>query len=189
MIMRYMPILVPLVLACTLLSAVSCGGGRSPGNVVTTTCISFQAGAAPGASTAVARQAAGSNCDLVVVELALTGIDDVLALEFQAGFDGSLARYTGYTLSDSLLTSDGEQVEVFEDSQAGMIRIVMTRLADSGIDFAGTGAAIRLYFPKASASAAGSGALSFSGTRVLGSEAPPQEKAGIQWIGGTIHVD
>jgi len=126
---------------------------------------------------------------MVTVELALTGINDVLALEFEASYDGSIASYTGYTLSNSHLASDGEQVEVMESSQSGLLRIVMTRLADTGMNFLGTDSAIRLYFRKAHASASGAGTLSFSGTRVLGSETPPQEKAGIQWIGGTIRVE
>jgi hypothetical protein len=191
MIKRSKPVLVPLVLAWTLLSAAGCGesGHHDVITPITTGCVSFEAAAPPSASTVTARQASGSNCDTVIVELVLTDINDVLVLEFEARYDGSLVYYSDYTLSNSNLTSDGQQVGVNVFSRYGVVRFVITRFADTGIDFVGTGSAIQLAFSTACWTEPGAGELTFSETRVLGSENPPQEKPGIQWVGGTIRVD
>lgn len=167
-----------------LLAAGGCGGG---GGGVQERCIGFLASADPAPATAVARQAAGSTCGEVVIEIVLTDVSDVFAVEFTASFDTAVAAYDGYSLAGSHLASDGAQVLVLESKQPGAVSLGLTRAnSSSGVSFAGGRGLVRLLFRRAGT--ADRGPLSFSSTRVFGSEQPPVEKPGIEWIGGTFQV-
>lgn len=150
-------------------------------------CVGFFASADPAPATAVARQAAGSTCGEVVIEIVLTGVADVFAVEFTAAFDGAVVAYEGYSLAGSHLASDGAQVLVLESRQPGAVSLGLTRANPAGgVSFAGSLTLVRLLFRRAGT--ADTGALAFSSTRILGSEQPPEEKPGIEWFGGTFHV-
>ncbi len=173
------------------LAAPGCGGGDGAPSI----CVAFLAGATPAPSTAVAQPASGSVCDIVVVEIVLTDVSDVFTVDFTVSFDPSVARYEGYSLAGSRLTSDAAEVEQLEmrvpppPEEARQVILGLTRVNPStGIDFTGTQTVVRLLFRKALASGTGSSPLTFSDTKVLGSEEPPQEKPGITWSGGTFQV-
>ncbi len=163
-----------------------CGGG---GGVVTpTVCIAFAPGSAPAPGTIVAAQTSTGACDLVSIDLLVTGVTDIFAASFTVDYDQSIASYDRVSTSGSLLASDGRTVEVLEDRRSGHVTIGLTRRgATTGIDAAGTALLVRLFFLKAG-TAAGSGSLGFSNTKLLGSETPPQEKQGMQWSGGTLFL-
>ena len=169
-------------------ACLSCGGGGG-GGTIPSTCIAFQSSAAPTPSTAVARQATGSVCGTVIVEIVLTGVTDVFAVDFQVSFDASVASYDGHSFFGSHFISDGAVPQVLESVQPGLVSLSMTRLNPStGIDFVGTQPVVRLIFSMPAGSGAASGGLSFTNTSVLGSETPPQPKPGIQWFGGTLQI-
>lgn len=177
-----------LVLVATSLH---CGGGGRGGDVLPSTCITFSASAAPGSSMVVAQQGSGSQCDLVEVELVVTDVDDVFAASFIVVFDAALAQYQGTSLSGSLLTSDGAQVQVVERTlQAGQVSVGLSRLGTNvgGIDFTGTGSLVKLLFQQNPGAGTAAGSLTFGNPRLLGSETPPQEKTGVQWSGGSFQL-
>jgi hypothetical protein len=175
-----------VVLAAVIAGAVpGCGGGDN--NPIPTACISFEASAVPAGSTVVARQASGSTCGTLQVELVLTGVTDVQTVEFKVDFDGSVASYEGLSLDGSMLASGGANVNVFEDEDPGRITINLSRFG-SGVDFVPDGTVVRLVFGKATGADTASGMLSFSATQIFDSAEPPQEKSGIQWFGGTFRV-
>jgi hypothetical protein len=143
--------------------------------------------AAPAASTVVARQAADSTCEILQVELVMTAVPDVQTVEFTASFDASVARYEGVSLSGSTLTSGGADVDVFEDEEPGRVTVALTRF-NTGVDFVPEGTLVRLIFGRATDADGAAGALVFSDTRIFDSDTPPNEKTGIQWLGGTFRI-
>jgi len=177
------PIFLTLLLAA---AAPGCGGGDNS-SPIRVSCITLDPAAAPAGSTVVARQAAGSTCEMLQVELVLTGVTDVQTVEFKVSFDASVARYEGLSLTGSTLAAGGANVNVFEDENPGEVTINLSRF-NSGVDFVPAGAIVRLVFGKATPADTASGALSFSDTRIFDSDAPPKEKGGIQWFGGTFQI-
>jgi len=176
----------PIVLTVIVAGTVpGCSGDGS--NPIPTACIAFEAAASPAGSTVVARQASGSTCQTVQVELLLTGVTDVQTVEFKVDFDDSVARYEGLSLTGSMLASGGANVNVFQDEDPGQVTINLSRF-NSGIDFVPSGTVVRLIFGKATSSDTATGTLSISDTRIFDSDAPPQEKGGIQWFGGTFRI-
>jgi hypothetical protein len=179
---RWMPACLPLA-AALLVGCGSGGGGVLPG-----LCIGFQ-GTAAAASTAVAAQGPGTQCDLVEVAVRLTGVNDVYTVSFQADFDPLVTKYEGYSIAGSQLASGGATVNVLENVGAGSVSLGVSRVNPAtGINFTTTGTVITLKFSAVSDANPATGPLSFSNTQVLGSEAPPQEKAGITWFGGTLVI-
>jgi len=167
-------------------TAWGCGGGDDK-EPIPTACIFFQAAAAPAGSTVVARQGSGSTCDLLQVELILSGVADVQTVEFKVDYDDSVARYEGLSLGGSRLTSDGANVNVFEDEDPGQVSINLSRF-NTGIDFVPQGTVVRLIFGKATNTDGATGPIAFSDTQIFDSAAPPQEIGGIQWHGGTFLI-
>ncbi len=187
---RLAGVLVPFVAAIvTAATFAGCGGGgRRGGQVVPTTCIAFQGMTAPTDSTVVTRQGSGSQCEMLQVELVLTNVMDVLSVgDFTVHFDPAFAEYEGLSQAGSVLTSDGANLTVLVTESPAQVTINLSRI-NTGIDFNGPGSVVRLIFSPAANAVAGASALSFSATQIFGSEAPPQEKAGIQWIGGSFQV-
>lgn len=181
----------------TLLVTLGCGGGGSGGGddnggvTPTATCISFSAGAGPASGTATSAKGAGSVCTTVIVEVLLTDVNDVFTVSFDAVFDPDTARYDGFSVAGSHLSSDGAALQVIETTATGQVSLGITRSNPAtGINFAGSQTVVKLMFVKASGVDEGDTAsLTFSNTHVLGSEQPPVEKAGITWSGGTLSVD
>lgn len=165
-----------------------CGGGGRK-RPLRSECLAFQSSAAPAASKVVALQGSGTACEAVQVELVLTDVADVQTVEFTAIYDASVAHYEGYSLAGSVLTSDGAQPNEFEDdSVPGQVTIDLSRFG-SGIDFNGSGTVVRLIFSPVSGAPAAMSGMSFGSTsQIFGSETPPQEKPGIQWIGGEFQL-
>ena len=180
-----------LVTALTAGAAAGCGGGGGgSGQVVPQTCITVVPSGNADPSTVVAMPS-GAACDTVDVRLVMTGVTDVQTVEFTVDFDASVASYVGLSLTGSVLTTGGANITIFEDkalADQGLVTVDLTRL-NTGVDFMPGGTLATLSFGKATSTAGSSGPISFSSTQVYGSEAPPQEKAGIQWIGGTFEVD
>ena len=181
-----LPVLAAVVAAAAF---VGCGSsGRRGGQVVPTTCMTFQGTSPPTASRVVTRQGSGSQCEMLQVELVLTDVMDVEQVgDFTVDFDAAVAEYEGLSHTGSVLTSDGTNLIVLVTENPGQVTINLSR-PSTGIDFNGAGTVVRLIFSPATTAMPGASALSFSSTQIFGSETPPQEKAGIQWIGGNFQV-
>jgi len=174
------------VVAVALLGAgiaAGCGGGGRK-RVVPTECLAFQGHAAPAASTVVARQGSGSQCESVQVELVLTDVADVQTVDFTVDYDSDIALYEGLSLAGSVLSAN---VNVLENESPGQVKIDLTRFG-TGIDFNGSGTVVRLIFSPVAGATAATSTMSFASPQIFGSETPPQEKPGIQWIGGELQL-
>lgn len=163
-----------------------CGGsGRK--RPLRSECLDFQGSAPPAASKVVARHGSGSTCAAVQVELVLTDVADVQTVEFAVIYDPDVTQYEGLSLTGSVLRSGGATVNVLENEGQGKVTINLARLG-SGIDFSGSGTLVRLIFSPVPGAPATISGMSFDSTLIFGSETPPQEKLGIQWIGGDFQV-
>ena len=123
----------------------------------------------------------------VAVDVVVTDVADVFASSFTLNYDASLARFESSSTSGSLLASDGTTVQVLEDSQTGSVTIGLTRLGvANGVNAIGTQLQVTPMF--SSVADAGDAGIAFSNETILGSETPPVDKAGVNWVGGTLVV-
>jgi hypothetical protein len=176
--------------ALTLLvaaSALFCDGG---GGGTKRACLTFTTTNVAAPQTVVGQQLSVSQCEIVQIGVRLTAVDDVFAASFTVVYDGALATFEGTSLANSPLTTGGTQVEVIENESPGQVTIGLTRLGVAdGVDYTGTANLVVLIFQKRSGAATGAGDFAFTDGKLFGSETPPVEKAGIQWLGGQLHVE
>ena len=163
-----------------------CGGGGRK-RPLRSECLAFQSSAAPTASKVVAQQGSGTTCEAVQVELVLTDVADVQTVEFTVIYDPAVAQYEGVSLAGSVLGT-APPPNVLENESPGQVTIDLSLLGGTGVDFNGPGTLVRLIFSPVSGAPAAMSGLSFGATQIFGSETPPQEKPGIQWIGGEFQL-
>ncbi len=167
--------------------SLTCGCGGGGGGGVIQACLDFLAGSSPTAGMVTAQEASGSACDPVAVDVLVTDVSDIFAASFTITYDPSVARYEMLSTSGSVLGCGGTTIQALEDKQSGQATIGLTRQgAATGCDAVGSGLLVRLFFSKVGTS--GSSNLTFSNTKLFGSETPPQEKPGIMWSGGTFEI-
>jgi hypothetical protein len=173
-----------IAMAGVLVVAYGCDGGSNP---MSEPCLQFTAAEAPSAGKVVARQASGSTCAAVGIECVMTDVSDVYAASFTLVYPATVMKYIGFLATDSALADGGVRVDVIPDDQPGRLTIGITRVGStSGVNVTGTGVLLRLDFEKVGTD--GSGNVIFENAQLLGSETPPQAKAGIQWAGGNASV-
>ncbi|MGD8375350.1 MAG: cohesin domain-containing protein [Acidobacteriota bacterium] len=169
-----------LLLAVALLGP-SCGGDGG-GTPAGGPCLEFSPAASPVPGT-VSTRVVANGCSTIDLELQITDVTDVFAVQFTVTFDPLVVAFESMSTAGSLLESDGASLGMQIDPSPGMVDIGVTRLAPSGRDAVGTARLLTLRFRQEAA--AGATLVSYGDTRVLGSETPPQEKPGISWTGGT----
>jgi hypothetical protein len=173
-------------LSCLILAhlaGTACGGsGGGGGNLPIPLCLQLQAGVPSAGSIALA-PGTGSTCEVVVVDVLLTDIDDVFAIEFTLSYDPAIAQYDSVSIAGSALDDDGTSLEILQHEAAGQVTVALTRLGATGIDVT-AGRAVSVLF--SAAGTAGMTGVVFSDESVFGSERPPLEKTGLSWIGGTL---
>jgi hypothetical protein len=165
-----------------------CGGGGDNGGTGTMpACVGFTA-ASPAASNAVStRESSGSTCEVARLELVVTDVDDLFGASFTVTFDPAVVSFDGWSTSGSLLDSDGVDLELLEDVDAGVVKIGVSRFGvDTGVDVVGTRLLLTLLFRKAADS--GATPLSYTNGKLIGSEPQPQVKPGVTWVGGTVFL-
>lgn len=160
------------------------GGGPLP-PAPPATCLAFSGGTAPVAGTVVAQLGTGSTCARLAVDLIVTGVADIFAIEFTAVFDSSLYAYDGLSTQGSILESGGAAVQALQSGPAGQKLIAISRLGPAGgvnMD----GKLVTVFFRKVAGS--GSGALALTGAKVLDSQTPPMQIGGVTWFGATLSI-
>jgi len=180
----------PTILLLGILIAASatlaCSGGDSAGGVpLDGGCLDLAAGSP--AQDTVSLGKGTSTCDMLAVDVVVTDVNDVFASSFTLNYDASLARFEGSSTTGSLLASDGTTVQVLEDAQSGSVTIGLTRVGvANGVNANGTRVLVTLMF--STVADAGDAGIAFSNETILGSETPPLDKAGVNWVGGTLVV-
>ena len=177
-----------VVVSLVLALGSGCGGNDSgPGSVVPPgTCVDFTSAAAPSAGTVVARKNATSSCDVLGVDLVVTDVADIFAVELTVEYDQAVVNYDGVGTSGSLLSSDGAGLQVIDGGQGGRTSVSISRFGVvTGIDAVGSQVLATLIFRRPGA--AGVSNLTFSGADLFDSDAPPLPIA-VQWFGGTFTV-
>ena len=132
--------------------------------------------------------AAASGCDLQRLDVQIADVEDLYTAFFDIVYDPEVVRYEGYSISDSILASDGVQVEVLEQAQQGRIALGISRVqSDQGVDVGASGTLVALDFARVSRELT-SGPIYFENGKLMGSETPPLEKDGFEWFGGVFSV-
>ena len=165
-----------------------CGGDdSSPGSVIPPgTCVDFTAAAAPAAGTVVARKNPTSSCDVLGIDLVVTDVSDIFAIELTVEYDQAVVSYDGVGTSGSLLSSDGAGLEVIDGGVGGRTSVSISRFGVvTGVDAVGSHVLATLIFRRPGA--AGVSNLTVSSAVLFDSDAPPLPIAA-QWFGGTFTV-
>jgi hypothetical protein len=129
-------------------------------------------------------QGSGTSGDVVMVQINITGIDNLFGVTFDVVYDHTLADYLDYYLDNSILDSDGRAVSpVFTEQQSGIIVAGIARNgADAGgIDVTTTQELVTLAFR---VTGADSSAIFFQNQSC--DDAALQAIPGLTWAGGTL---
>ena len=175
------------LLALCLVAAFGCdddgGGGGGPTPIP---CLDYARSATPSPGTVVADDGTGSTCNVAVVDLIVTDVNDVFGASFNVRFDPAVVAFTGASASGSVL---GANVDVVQNVVAsGEVSVGITRRQpDPGVDVVGGQRLIRLTFARVATGNASS-SLSFVNASLLDSSAPPQPIPGITFSGGSMTV-
>jgi hypothetical protein len=148
-------------------------------------CIEFDSAQAPTPGTVTSRLGDDSECEVVVVELVVTGVNDVFGIATTIEYDTDAATYRTRSAIGSVLGND--LLIDIEDDPLGTLTVGVTRIATTGVDVAGTEVLIKLFFDVYSFDAA-SGPLSIEDNCLLDSGTPPEPINGVTCSGGTLAV-
>jgi hypothetical protein len=167
--------------------AVSCGGGGGSTPTTPPACVEFTAAQDPAGGRVAAQANASSSCELLLLDVMVTDLDDVFAADFDVTFNQALIRYDGYSLTGSLLTSGTAMVEDLEDRGTGITTLSLSRVAPAGgVNVTTSTRLVQLRFRRNADS--GTATVSFPRGVIFGSEEPPEEKTGLTWYGGTATI-
>jgi hypothetical protein len=149
-------------------------------------CAAFTPARAPGPGTISTSETAASGCDLVELQMLITDVSDVFALDFDLRYDASLFAFGGVFPLGAVLDADGASLIVEARGVEGAFNIVVSRVASTGVDATGTRILLLLRFLRI----AGGGAtvLAIEGAEVFGSETQPQPKPSVTWSGGVLEI-
>ena len=168
------------------LASFSCGSDRDDG-AARLVCIQFRPAAAPAPGTVAAIDGAGSVCGVADLELVITDVPDVFAAAFTVTFDPALVSFSAVSTTGSVLESDGAALEVVVVEGTGAVDVFVSRFGVStGVNAVCAATLLTVRFVPIAP--AGSTMVTFSATKVLGSETPPLEKPGITWSGGVLEL-
>lgn len=156
-------------------------------------CVVFASASAPGSGTVVVQQdASASVCQMVVVELWVTDVDDLFGAAFTVNFDPGAVEYVDGSLSTagSILGTGGGGSAVIsdlDDSTPGELIVGISRTAPAAAipSIPGTELLCRMTFRAVGDS--GVSALTFADERLLDDSGPPLTVPAT-WSGGEFTI-
>jgi hypothetical protein len=172
---------------------ISCSGGGPAGNTIipeppggsSNLVGSFDpAQPSPGAGTISMSQGSNTADDIVMVQINVTGIDNLLGVNIDVVYNPALADYIGEYDGNSILASGGNSVScVFSEQQPGTIvgGIARNGAGAGGVDVAATQELVTLAFR---VTGAGSSAISVQNESCVDHNLQPIP--GLAWAGGTL---
>lgn len=152
-------------------------------------CITFVPNAVPIAGEVVAQVGAESGCDVVVVELVVTGVADVFAASFEINFPDAISLISNdLDVSNSFLGDDA--IQVLQEISPGIVEGGVTRVGSTngGVTPDDTNnVLLKVAFFRAANS--GSGALSFNDANLIIAGTPPVAAVpAVPFRGGTLMI-
>jgi hypothetical protein len=177
-----------LVLVCGVVLSGACGDDDA--GVPEAVCVEFVPAEAPEAGKVAARAGAESTCEVAVVEIVATDIDDVFSIEADVLYDNVVVRYLGFDTEGSVLAADGvEIVPIVSEVEGGRITLGIARRSATGIDVSGTRLLVKLFFLN-NLIAGSTGSLTLTDECLRGSEEPPDDvKPGLVCSDGTFIIN
>jgi len=177
-----------IVLVCGVALSGACS--EDDAGVPDAVCVEFAPAEAPEAGKVAARAGAESTCDVAVVEIVATDIDDVFSMEADVLYDSVAVQYLGFDAEDSVLRTDGvEIVPIVSEVEDGRITLGIARGSLTGIDVSGSRLLVKLFFLNKLV-AGTTGSLTLTDECLRGSEEPPDDvKPGLVCAGGTFTIN
>ena len=195
-----------LILPAMLISG--CGGSSNNSPTDPPTCMSFVPAQAPAAGLVAPQVDPASTCDILVLNMMVTNVNDLFGGGALLEFPTNLMTYTGISSAGSTLTQNGVAVEVAGDRPCpdagvnwcrpvgqfnGEVTIGISRFSGvaPGVNVGGTPERLlRLTFTKGAGN--GTTTLDFpSDTSLFNSQIPPNNVIlpAPAWVGGTVTVN
>lgn len=166
----------------------------SSGGTLVDPCLDFT-GPAPASGSVTTRLGDDSTCLLATLEIVATGIDDVWALSTTVTFDPAVAAYGGYSITGSVLGSDGTALTpAVQLTDEGLVTVGVSRVAAlEGIDIDENGGVLVQLFFALSSTVASSGSLTMGDECLqtvdpLAPGDPPEVIPGVTCSGGTLVI-
>lgn len=181
--------IAPLALMALM---ISCSGGGPSGNTIipeppggsTNLVGSFTPDDPnPGAGTVSMSEGSATSGDIVMVQVNVTGVDNLFGVNFDVVYNPTLAEYLGH-YPGTVMESGGHTGHyVLNEQQAGVIVAGVARenAGAGGVDVVGTQALVTLSFR---VMGAGSSAVSFQNFSC--EDANLQAIPGLSWAAGTL---
>jgi hypothetical protein len=185
--------LYPIVPIALMALLISCSGGGPAGNTIipeppggsSNLVGSFDpAQPSPGAGTISMSQGSATSGDIVMVQINVTGIDNLFGVNIDVVYNSALADYLGEYDGNSILASGGRSVScVFSEQQPGTIvgGIARNGADAGGVDVTTTQELITLAFR-----VTGAGSSTISVQNESCADADLQAIPGLTWSGGTL---
>ncbi len=185
---RTLAVALGIGLLTTFSPSCSSDDNGGTGGMVTIPCLAFQGAALPAPDTVVAQSGGSSTCDLMVVDLTVTDVNDLFAANFVVTYPSSVVRFSSASELGSVLAADGAALSLqSSETTLGNLTIGITRLNETtGVNAVGGNLLVRLNFVRAATS--GSGVISFGQNELLDSSQPPAVIPGITWSGGNVTI-
>ncbi len=151
-------------------------------------CIEFTAAAVPAPQTVTAIGGLGSDCDVAVVDLVVTDVDNLFATSFDLAFDATRVALVTVSTATSVLTSDGAPIlRQVTTIGTGQVHVALTRSqVSTGVNVVGGGTLATITFLRAGTG--GTSPLTLSNATLLDPGTPPAPIPGIQFRGGTFQI-
>ena len=158
-----------------------------PGNP----CIQFTPAAVPAPQTVTAVEGLGSGCDVVVIDLVVTDVDDLFGTKFDLTFDQTKVVLATVSTTTSVLTSDGAPLlRQVTTIATGHVHVALTRSqVTTGVPVVGGGNLATLTFLRSATG--GSTPLNFTDAELLDPGTQQTEPApipGITFSAGSFQI-
>jgi hypothetical protein len=185
--------LYPIVPIALMALLISCSGGGPSGNTIipeppggSSNLVGSFAPAQPNPADGTISMSQGSNTsgDVVMVQINVTGIDNLFGVNIDVVYNSALADYLGEYDGNSILASGGRSVScVFSEQQPGTIvgGIARNGADAGGVDVTTTQELITLAFR-----VTGAGSSTISVQNESCADADLQAIPGLTWSGGTL---
>ncbi len=185
-----------VALSLPVSAAPGCGGGGTP--AAAPRCATFTPAAMPAAGTVTTESDLSSTCDIVKLNVMVTGVDNVWSAGFKVRYPSNLLTFLDADDTNSILGKDGTPLDTLlvlppipvPGTDFSEVTVGITRSSSTapGVNIGATPELlIQLLFSRGSGT--GSGSITYLNEKLEDAQSPPQTIPGIVWSGGTVIVN